>query len=136
MQVLILEEDASLRTAVAAALTAEGFEVFAFGRLDPAKEAARRIPVDVLVLGETAEGRVAGDLALLAEWRNPGLGAILLTDRRGDAAEELFENIPCLQALVGRRAAPGLFVQFVVSAAASAKARAAMRPPSTLSEAM
>lgn len=99
---MILEEDAILRTRITGALAPEGVDVLSFGRLAPAKEAARRANVDILVLGETIEGRLASDVALLAEWRNPRLGSILLSDRDADAAEELFDLIPSLQAVLAR----------------------------------
>ena len=84
---MILEEDATLRTRITGALAPEGVSVLSFGRLGPAKEAARRANVDILVLGESVEGRLASDVALLAEWRNPRLASILLSDRDADAAE-------------------------------------------------
>ena len=87
MQVMIVEEDPTLRTQITGALAPEGVDILSFGRLGPAKEAARRTNVDILVLGETVGGRVASDVALLAEWRNPRLGSILLSNRDADAAE-------------------------------------------------
>ena len=99
---MILEEDAILRTRITGALAPEGVDVLSFGRLGPAKEAARRANVDILVLGETIDGRLASDVALLAEWRNPRLGSILLSDRDAEAAEELFDLIPSLQAVLAR----------------------------------
>ncbi|TNC70849.1 hypothetical protein [Rubellimicrobium roseum] len=129
MQVMILEEDPTLRTEVAAALAPEGFDILSFGRLGPAKEAARSTALDLLVLGESVEGRLAHDVALLAEWRSPGLGAILLSDRRGDEVEELFELIPSLQAVLGRRTGARTLAQVALSAAQAQSVRPRLAAP-------
>ncbi|TNC47993.1 response regulator transcription factor [Rubellimicrobium rubrum] len=123
MQVMILDEDPALRTQIAAALTHEGFDVLSFGRVQPAKDAARLAIVDVLVLGEAVDGRLAHDVALLAEWRNPGLGAILLSDRQGTEFDELFELIPSLQAVLGRQTDPRTLAQLALSAVRSRSRR-------------
>ncbi|WP_210527871.1 response regulator transcription factor [Rubellimicrobium arenae] len=103
MRAMILEGDAALRDRLALTLAGAGFEVLPLGAIGPAKEAARRSAVDVLVLGEMVAGRLAHDVALLAEWRNPGLAVILISDRTGEAVAELFDLIPSLQAVMGRR---------------------------------
>jgi hypothetical protein len=119
MQVMIVEEDATLRTRITGALAPEGVNVLSFGRLGPAKEAARRANVDILVLGESIEGRLASDVALLAEWRNPRLGSILLSDRESDAAEELFDLIPSLQAVLARGTGPRTLARLAIATARS-----------------
>ncbi|MBP1805617.1 hypothetical protein [Rubellimicrobium aerolatum] len=155
MQVLIVEGDSSLRAQVATALMPAGFDVLAFALSGPAKEAARRNRIDLLVLGEgkgrdaraglTQDGRgedwhdedghgegqgaaLPLDLALLADWRNPRLATILLSDRRGDALEEAFALLPSLQAVLGRRPDPRTLAQVALSAVPAASHRKAAGP--------
>ena len=122
MQVMIVEEDPTLRTQITGALAPEGVDILSFGRIGPAKDAVRRANVDILVLGESVGGRLASDLALLAEWRNPRLGAILLSDREGAAAEELYDLIPSLQAVLGRRTGPRTLARVAIATARSQEA--------------
>lgn len=117
MQVMILEEDPTLRTRIAGALAPEGVDVLSFGRLAPAKEAARRAKVDILLLGDRVEGRLAGDVALLAEWRNPRLASLLLSDRSPEEAEDLFDLIPSLQAVLARGTGPRSLARLAVAVA-------------------
>lgn len=67
MQVMILAEDGGFRAELAALLEGEGMEVMAFGCPRLAREAARHAILDLLVLAERVEGRLAHDVALLAE---------------------------------------------------------------------
>jgi len=122
MQVMIVEEDPTLRTQITGALAPEGVDILSFGRLGPAKEAARRATVDILVLGETVEGRLASDVALLAEWRNPRLGSILLSNRDAEAAEELFDLIPSLQAVLARGTGARTLARVAIATARSQEA--------------
>jgi hypothetical protein len=100
MLAMIVTEDAALRGQVAGLLADRGADILSFGRLDPAVLAARRAAPDVLVLAEHVGGRLSHALALLAEWRNPDLALVLLSDRHGDEAAELFELLPALRALL------------------------------------
>lgn len=100
MQAMVLEEDRVRAGVLAAALRAAGHEVLVLDRDAPAKEAARRLILDLLVLGERVGGRLAHDVALLAEWRNPDLVTVLLTDREGERREEIFDLIPSLRAAI------------------------------------
>ncbi len=97
MQVMILHEDKVLRGVLAATLRSKGLDVQAFHAVPPAKEVARQRILDLLVMSERIGGRLAHDLALLAEWRNPDLGLLLLSDREGEAREDLFGLLPSLR---------------------------------------
>jgi hypothetical protein len=100
MLAMIVTEDAGLRGQLAGLLADRGADILSFGRLDPAILAARRTLPDVLILAEHVGGRLAHSLELLAEWRNPDLGLILLSDRQGEDAAELFDLLPALRALL------------------------------------
>ena len=83
MEAMLLEENPAALARLAAALAEAGFEVTLAEDVRAAKAALRRGIHDVLVLSERVGGRLAHDVALLAELRNPGLGTILVTDRAG-----------------------------------------------------
>jgi DNA-binding response OmpR family regulator len=97
MQVLILHEDAAFRDSLAATLRARGHSVHAFDAVAPARDAAREGRLDLLVMAERIDDRLTHDLALLAEWRNPDLSLLLLSDREGLARAELFDLLPALK---------------------------------------
>lgn len=106
MNVLILEDDPLRRAEAGRALEGEGLRVVTLGEIEEAKGFVRRGGVDLLFLAERVGGRLAHDVALLAEWRNPRLAVVLLTDRHGEEAEEIFALIPSIRAVLGRRATP------------------------------
>lgn len=120
MRYLVVTEGA--RGAEVAGLLAQGADVTVACGAARGREAARG-PVDVLVLGEALEGRLAHDVALLAEWRNPQVATVLLSDRPADEAEELWDLLPSLQAILGTDA-PARLVAAVAQGAAGAPARA------------
>lgn len=119
MQVMIVEDDPVRCRALAAVLRGQGLDVLAFTEIAPAKEAARRSILDLLVLGERVGGRLTHDLALLAEWRNPGLGLVLLSDREGEGREELFDLLPALRAVLPCRAGAAEVAQATLAVARS-----------------
>jgi hypothetical protein len=117
MQVMILEDDPTFRAELRALLAWEGLEVLCCGDVEEAKEVARDAILDLLVLGERVGGRLAHDVALLAEWRNPELGTVLLSDRAGEAREELSELLPSLRAVLPARAAAAAVARATLKAA-------------------
>lgn len=117
MQAMLIEDDPAARAVSAAALSRAGFEVTVAGSVDAAKAAVRRGIVDVLVMAERVGGRLAHDVALLAELRNPGLGTILLSDRGADEVDEIFALLPSLHAVLGRDTPPRMLTDLALAAA-------------------
>jgi hypothetical protein len=118
MQVLILEDDPAFQAQLAQAMMAKGFNVLGVESV-PAAEAFLRLDMaDVLVFGERIGGRLAHPVALMAECRNPLVAAVLLTDRSGPDLDELFDLMPALVGILGRRVAPAVVTQVVMSAVA------------------
>ncbi len=117
MQAMLIEDDPATRAGSAAALARAGFAVTVAGSVEAAKAAVRHGIVDVLVMAERVGGRLAHDVALLAELRNPGLGTILLSDRTADEAEEIFALLPSLHAVLGRDTPPRMLSQLALATA-------------------
>jgi hypothetical protein len=118
MQVLILEDDPSFQAQLAQAMMGKGFNVLCVETV-PAAEAFLRLDMaDVLIAGERIGGRLSHPVALLAECRNPLVAAVLLTDRSGPELDELFDLMPSLVGVLGRRVAPSVVTQVVMAAVA------------------
>lgn len=118
MQVLILEDDPSFQAQLAQAMMGKGFNVLCVETV-PAAEAYLRLDMaDVLIAGERIGGRLSHPVALLAECRNPMVAAVLLTDRSGPELDELFDLMPSLVGVLGRRVAPSVVTQVVMAAVA------------------
>jgi len=132
MQVLILEDDPAFQAQLAQAMMTKGFNVLCVASV-PAAEAFLRLDMaDVLIFGERIDGRLTHPVALLAECRNPLVAAVLLTDRTGPDLDELFDLMPSLVGILGRRVAPPVVTQVVMAAVAgmateSARSRLAAR---------
>jgi hypothetical protein len=118
MQVLILEDDPAFQAQLAQAMMGKGFNVLCVETV-PAAEAFLRLDMaDVLIAGERIGGRLSHPVALLAECRNPLVAAVLLTDRTGPDLDELFDLMPSLVGVLGRRVAPAVVTQVVMAAVA------------------
>lgn len=122
MRVMVLEEEGDRRAELAQRLAQQGHEVRSHADLFAAMADARATILDLLVLNEHVGGQLSHPLALLAEWRNPGLSAVMLTDREGEAREELAELLPMVRRVLPRRAP----VAQVAGAAASLAAEMAV----------
>ncbi|MCX7298896.1 MAG: hypothetical protein NTX73_00660 [Rhodobacterales bacterium] len=116
MQVMVLEQDQGFQAQLATALMAKGFHVICVESAGAAENFIRMSGVDVLVLGERIGGKLSHPVALLAECRNPAVSAILLTERKGEDLDEVFDLLPAVYAILGRGIAPGVVAQIVVSA--------------------
>lgn len=118
MQALILEDDPGFQAQLAQALMGKGFNVLCVETLAAAEAFLRLDMADVLVFGERIGGRLSHTAALLAECRNPLVAAVLLTDRSGPELDELFDLMPSLVGILGRRVAPEVVTQVVMAAVA------------------
>lgn len=113
MLVLVLEEDADQRHQVARRLKSAGFEVICADRIEMAMELIRGVPVDVLVSGDKIGDRFTLSVALAAEYYNPLVETILLTDGCGPETSEYYDLLPSLHYILGRPATPEKILQFV-----------------------
>lgn len=125
MQAMIVEGDATLRSAIASALARAGFDVTCMADVEEARAHLRSAGVDVLVTAEVVGERLAHDVALLAEWRNPLVASLLLTDREGAELDELFDLLPSLHAIVGRGTPPKTLARLALEAAGAGVAETA-----------
>ena len=106
MRMMVLEEDGERRAELARRLAEAGHEVRSHADLFAAMDDARATILDLLVLNEQVGGRLSHPLALLAEWRNPGLSAVLLTDRQGEARADLAGLLPMVRRVLPTRTPP------------------------------
>ena len=115
MQVMVLDQDQNLQVQLAGALMQKGFHVICVESIGAAENFIRRDFIDVLVMGERVGGKLSHSLALLAECRNPLVSAILLTDRTGPSLEEIFDLIPSIYGILGRKISPDIVAQIVLA---------------------
>ena len=116
MKALILRSDAQASVATARTLIDKGFQILSVDTLAVAHALIRVDTIDLLVMDERIEGQLTHAIALSGERRNPYLSAILLTDRKADETDDLFDLIPSLYGLVGAYTAPDLLGKLAVCA--------------------
>ncbi|MEO1638070.1 MAG: hypothetical protein AAFU41_02330 [Pseudomonadota bacterium] len=125
MKALILRADPDASVATAHALTEKGFQVLCLQSQTVAHALIRIDTLDLLVMEEEVGGQLTHAIALSAERRNPGISAILMTDRASAEIDELYELVPSVYALVGTETPPALLAQLAQSATADMADRAA-----------
>ncbi|WP_052700870.1 hypothetical protein [Loktanella sp. S4079] len=108
MKALIMRNDPFAAAATARVFVEKGFQILCVDRHDVAAALVRMDVVDLLVMDEAFDGRLTHALALSAERANPYVSTILVTERIGARADELYDLIPSLHALVGASADAGL----------------------------
>lgn len=123
MQAMILDDDPHYQALVARALMARGFMVVCVDSLAAAEAVVRLDMLDLVILGERVQGRLSHNVALLADCRVPAVPSVLVTDRTGEEIAELFELIPAIYSILGRRTAPSMVAQIAVAAVTAGPAR-------------
>ena len=118
MQVMILEPDRTARVAITAALKSRGFTCLPAECIELAMELLRSTAIDVLIAAHRVGGKFTFSVALAAEYYNPAIETILLTDGCGPETADYAELIPSLHCVLGRPADPDLVARFALSAAA------------------
>lgn len=124
MQVLVLDDDINRQYAVAHALQERGLFVLRASDAAAANAYLRRTIADVVILRHWIGKRACLSAALAAEYYNPQVVTILLSDQPGGGSDELFELIPSLSALLGEATPPALIADLAVSAVAPRKKEA------------
>ncbi|RMD88343.1 MAG: hypothetical protein D6811_14040, partial [Alphaproteobacteria bacterium] len=90
MRVLLLDDDCRRQLSLSMALSRKGFEVGCAASMRVAEACIRHGTVDLLTMPERLWGRLTHSLALLAEWRNPSVATLMLSERTGAEADELY----------------------------------------------
>lgn len=111
MQVLLVTDQPSQHEQVMIAYLRAGFQITATSSVNVAETFIRCSAIDLLILAESLDSKLTHSLALLAEHQNPLLATILLTDRTGEAAEEVFDLIPSVHCAVGSTVAGKTILQ-------------------------
>ncbi len=119
MKALILRADAKASVETARALIDKGFQILSVDTQAVAHALIRVDTVDLLVMDEKIEGQLTHAIALSGERKNPYLSAILLTDRKADETDDLYDLIPSLYGLVGSGTTPTLLAKLALSAVSS-----------------
>lgn len=122
MKALILRSDAKASVETAHALIDKGFQILTVDTQAAAHTLIRMDVIDLLVMDERVEGQLTHAIALSGERRNPYLSAILLTDRRAEETDDLYDLIPCLYGLAGSDTAPELLAKLALSAVSNIEA--------------
>ncbi|WP_342076230.1 hypothetical protein [Yoonia sp. SS1-5] len=115
MKALILRDDAEDTAAAAKGLMDKGFQVVCVESRRLAHEMIRVETVDLMVADERIDGRLTHALLLSAERRNPYISTIMLTDRPGREADELYDLIPSLYAQLSTDVTPKLLCCLAMS---------------------
>ena len=115
MLVLIVGDDHIRQADLAIAFMKAGFETASTSNQDFAKAFIQKGLVDLLVIGERVDGQLTHNLSLLAEYQNPMVETILLTQRCDSDIEELFLLIPSLHCLVAPDVSPALITKLAIA---------------------
>jgi len=101
MQVLIVDDVLERQESLTIALLRDGFQVTATSNMKVAETCVQCGHVDMMVSVESIAGKRAHGLALLAEYQNPMVSTLLITERNDADVDELFELMPSLHGLIG-----------------------------------
>ena len=101
MQALILDDCPNRQTSLSVALMSRGFHVLNAQTNETGTAFARRGAIDLLVMAERVQGALTHCVALSAERQSPYVATIMLTPRRDDDLQELYELLPSLYSILG-----------------------------------
>jgi len=121
MQVLIVNDQVDRQVELAIAFIQSGFQTTSTSSQLVAESCIRRGTVDLLVIAERVGGQLAHSLALLAEYRNPMVVTMLLTDRTDQDLDELYLLLPSLHCILSPRTAPELMTRLAVASVTGAE---------------
>ena len=122
MQVLIVDGNVDRQSEMTMAFMRAGYQTTATGSQRVAETCLRRGVVDLLVISERVDRRLTHGLALLAEYLNPRVSTILLTDRTDADVDELFQLLPSLHCLLAPDVAPSVVTKLALASLLSVAA--------------
>lgn len=130
MQVLILDDNARRQQELRELLEAKGVLVLSATSVGEANTFLRRTIADLVILRHWIDGRASLSVALAAEYYNPGVATLLLSDESREDADELFELLPSMTSLLGEGSQAELVARVALSALTSQMERALVLQPS------
>lgn len=104
MIALVVHSDPHQSARLSAHLMKIGFNVMTVESLVVADAMSRNMSIDLMIVEETIQGALSHRILLTAERRNPGMSAVLMTDKTGADADELFLLLPAVHALLAPNA--------------------------------
>ncbi|SMY09156.1 response regulator [Flavimaricola marinus] len=119
MQVMVMNDDPEVQIRVTKGLMSKGFQVVGMETIARACAYVKLDPVDILITGERIGGRLSHTVALAAEYANPMVTTMLLTDRKDPEIDELYDLLPSLYALISPQSDPAIVTRLALSAVAS-----------------
>ncbi|MEM6408627.1 MAG: hypothetical protein AAF700_09440 [Pseudomonadota bacterium] len=102
MRALIVHESATFQTNLSYSLMQQGFHVLTAMDIYSGLAFARRGALDLLVLSERIEDELTHSVALSAERHSPYVSTIILTSRKDEDVQELYELLPSLYSILGQ----------------------------------
>lgn len=120
MQALIFDDHYDRQARLTATLMKTGIHTFATCTAEIAESTIRRNVIDLLIAPERVAGKLTHTLVLLAEYRNPMVSAMILTDRTDPDVEELFLLLPSLHCLLAPDSPPELIRKLAIASMAGA----------------
>ena len=119
MRALVVDNEFRRMTGLTAALLDSGFQVTTAHSIAEASAFIQQNIVDLLVAPEIIDTTRSHSLALLAEYRNPLIATIFLTDRQDEDVDELFLLLPSLHCLLAQDISPYFLAKLAVASMCS-----------------
>ncbi|NSX54015.1 hypothetical protein [Parasulfitobacter algicola] len=101
MHALVLDSRFSSVGKIGTALKAHSISAKQKLTVDGALSFLRTSPIDLLILRDYVGDQHTLSVSLAAEYYNPNVSTILLSDRNGEDADELFDLLPSLYSILG-----------------------------------
>ncbi len=119
MRALVVDSEFKRMTDLTAVLLESGFQVTTAHSIEQANAFIRKNVVDLLVAPEIVDTTRSHSLALLAEYRNPLVATIFLTDRQDEDVDELFLLLPSLHCLLAEDINPYFLAKLALASICS-----------------
>ncbi len=120
MQALIVDNDLQRQASYTIAFVEAGFQVTPTSSVKVAETCLRRNLIDIFVAPEKIGTKRTHSLALLAEYKNPYVSTILLTDRKDSDIDELFMLLPSLHCLFSLDTKADVLTKFAIASVSGA----------------
>lgn len=123
MRVLLLDDHFRRQERMMNAFWGARVGLIATGSQKVARTILGQARVDVLIMAEKVQGQLTHATALFAEYRNPKLATLVLTDRTDPEVEELYQLIPSVCGILGAAVDEHIVLQLARSETPSAEAK-------------